>query len=58
MGKHANQWIWRQFDRQMDSGLDEAMGEPPLTEAERAASWESWFELRREADIDFVEMMR
>lgn len=32
--------------------------EKPLTEAERAASWEEYDELRREADIDFVEMMR
>lgn len=30
----------------------------PLSIAERAASWEAWYELRREADIDFVEMMR
>lgn len=42
MGKHANAEIYRQFDRQMDKGLDEAMGEcePPLTEAERAAEWD------------------
>lgn len=42
MGKHANAEIYRQFDRQMDRGLDEAMGdaEPQLTEAERAAEWD------------------
>jgi hypothetical protein len=42
MGKHFNAELYRQFDRTMDKGLDEAMGddEPPLTEFERAAEWD------------------
>jgi hypothetical protein len=42
MGKHFNAELYRQFDRAMDKGLDEAMGddEPPLTEAEKAAEWD------------------
>lgn len=42
MGKFHNAELYRQFDRQMDKGLDEAMVEyePPLSEAERAAEWD------------------
>ncbi|RKR46274.1 hypothetical protein [Paraburkholderia sp. BL17N1] len=42
MGKFFNQEIYRQLERQVDRGLDEAMGdaEPPLTEEERAAEWD------------------
>ncbi|MDR6381793.1 hypothetical protein [Paraburkholderia caribensis] len=45
MGKHFNAEIYRQFDRQMDRGLDAAMGdvEPTLTEAERAAQWDDTY---------------
>ncbi|CDY79432.1 hypothetical protein BGLT_02213 [Caballeronia glathei] len=37
-----NKAIWNAYDRWLDRDLDEAMGdsEPPLTEAERAASWD------------------
>lgn len=46
MGKFHNAELYRQFDRTMDKGLDEAMGESeaPLTEAERASVWDddSW----------------
>jgi hypothetical protein len=43
MGKHFNSELYRQLDRQMDGGLDKAMGdaEPPLSEEERAAEWDS-----------------
>ncbi|CAE6839209.1 hypothetical protein [Paraburkholderia nemoris] len=45
MGKHANAEIYRQLDRQMDRGLDGAMGDaqPPLTEEERAAAWDDQY---------------
>lgn len=42
MGKHFNSELYRQLDRTMNRGLDEAMGdaEAPLTEAEKAAVWD------------------
>jgi len=42
LGKHFNAELYRQFDRTMDNGLDEAMGdgEPPLTEEQRAAGYD------------------
>ena len=45
-------------DSRHDDWLLAGSADEPLTEAERAASWESWYELRREADIYFAEMMR
>lgn len=46
MGKHFNAELYRQFDRTMDKGLDEVMGDgtQPLTddELDRIASDDSW----------------
>lgn len=42
MGKHFNSELYRQLERQVDRGLDDAMGDvqQPLTEEERAAEWD------------------
>ena len=55
MGKHFNAEIYRQFDRQMDRGLDEAMGdgEPPLTEAEKASQWDDFREWKCKGEVDY-----
>jgi hypothetical protein len=69
MGKHFNAELYRQFDRTMDKGLDEAMGdtEPPLTTDELEsqhddAYWERLDAVRRYArancHVDIWDEMR